>query len=705
MDRLGGSFGSHDAEDHSGYDAGPDHSAPEPPPSPVGQDERRMQVRAYNHWASLLGERNFPDITDLEPEKLDDFGPYSVVLDFTTEVDDPAVQFVGAMLATECDAHEHIRQLSDVPSRSLLSRITDHYMQILANQAPIGFEAEFVNQRGITVLYRGILLPYSSDDATIDFIYGVINWKEMADQQTADELLLEIDQALGAYRGESDNEDTGECPVETAEMLTEQAARDWADEAVLELGNAEMIEDNGAHRLPEPAFGEPADEDAHDGPREFAHDADEDEDEDEDEGGEIAWNLSTTAKAGRGVDALGNPIGGAHPADGEEYAEHGEAGHYDNGMKTAADYGLPEWDDEDEEEDDVEDVVDPLADDGVSTSLTSLVSRGLRHKKAVDLSATTPPPAVPQAYEGEPVTLPALGAQDYEPEAPALAEELEEETADYGEEPVAETVDAYGLETEAAEEYELPADFAEPVAEGAPEPAELVLEAPDPVVEEFTPVADEEYEEIAPAIDEPSPEGLYDCLAAAREMAQTALTTEDRSRKALYSAVGRAYDFSLEAEANPADYEELIADNGLTVQDRAPMTPIVKLVFGADYDKTRLTEYAAVLMHAHRTGVERGSLTTYLRTAEGGLKGILNAERRARKEEQGKPVGDHAGVRSALAKKLRKIEPLSFADVAEEGAEFALVMVRRTPDGDLVVLGEVPEDIPLLEKAARKLLG
>src|SRR5690554_296647 len=69
-------------------------------------------------------------------------------------------------------------------------------MQILANQAPIGFEAEFVNQRGAPVAYRGILLPYSSDDDTIDFIFGVINWKELADAQAADELLLEIDQAL-----------------------------------------------------------------------------------------------------------------------------------------------------------------------------------------------------------------------------------------------------------------------------------------------------------------------------------------------------------------------------------------------------------------------------------------------------------------------------------------------------------------------------
>jgi hypothetical protein len=37
-----------------------------------------------------------------------------------------------------------------VPSRSLLSRLTDHYLQIIANSAPIGFEAEFVGQRGYT---------------------------------------------------------------------------------------------------------------------------------------------------------------------------------------------------------------------------------------------------------------------------------------------------------------------------------------------------------------------------------------------------------------------------------------------------------------------------------------------------------------------------------------------------------------------------
>jgi len=198
MDNLRGQFPDHGGPDdyRAGNEFDEDETGCELPPAAIGQDERRMQVRAYNFWASLLQDRSFPSIESLEPENLQDFGPFSVLLDSTKGIKNPAITYLGDQLADECGTDKTLKRLSDVPSRSLLSRITDHYMQILANQAPIGFEAEFVNQRGATIMYRGILLPFSSDDESIDFIYGVINWKELADQQTTDELLLQIDQVL-----------------------------------------------------------------------------------------------------------------------------------------------------------------------------------------------------------------------------------------------------------------------------------------------------------------------------------------------------------------------------------------------------------------------------------------------------------------------------------------------------------------------------
>jgi hypothetical protein len=200
-------------------------------------------------------------------------------------------------------------------------------------------------------------------------------------------------------------------------------------------------------------------------------------------------------------------------------------------------------------------------------------------------------------------------------------------------------------------------------------------------------------------------EGLYDCLAAARELAHAALSCEDRSRSALYAAVGRAYDFSLVAQESAEEFDELVSENGLTVQERAPMTPIVKLVFGADYDKTRLTEYAAVLTHAHRMEVPHGELAGFLAQAEGGLKGVVQAERRLRREENGKSGEEACGPQERLARRLRAIEPMPFDAIAADGEEFGLVMIRRLPTGEVVMLGEITGDIPLVERAARKLLG
>jgi len=591
MDTMRGNYGSL-AESGGGYEPADDDSAPQTPPLAIGQDERRMQVRAYNHWASLLEDRNFPAIEDLEPENLPDFGPFSVLLDFSNGIENPGISFLGDKLAEECGVgEEELTTLSEVPARSLLTRITDHYMQILANQAPIGFEAEFVNQRGSTIAYRGILLPFSSDDDTIDFIYGVINWKELADAQHSDELLLEIDQAL---------EPKAKAPALDADTpLT-----DWADGPGAEPAND--VADYAADESSEDDY--PAEE--------FA------------------------------VEAF----------DDDEAAEE------DDDLPVPS-FGLD--DDEDDE---------PVK----GPSFGSLLKMPIQPAKT--------PIELTDEYVGE---------DEDDLGTPGFDEPMELTEVAY-DEPVELTEVAYDepveLTDEAADEPEL-----EEAAYGAPMPAPA-----EPVFDE--PVLETTLEIVLPELD-PSEMELGDWLAAAREMAVAARGSEERTREALYEAIGRAYDFSLAAAEAPAEFDEIVADSGLTTQDRAPMTPVVKLVFGADYDKTRLTEYAAALTHAHRLGLQRGTLGDFLREAEGGLKGVVKAERRLRKEEAGKEVEPVDAPRNAIAKKLRALAPQPFEAIAPEGSEFALVMIRRTEEGAIVMLGEVPDDVALVERAARRLIG
>eukprot|EP01031_Cornospumella_fuschlensis_P002784 gene2784-3488_t len=93
---------------------GQDDGAIDSPPS-VGVDERRMQVRAYNYWASLLADRAYPSVEDLDLDNIDDFGPYAVLLDFTAGVDNPGLSFLGDKLRAESQIDEDVQYIREVP--------------------------------------------------------------------------------------------------------------------------------------------------------------------------------------------------------------------------------------------------------------------------------------------------------------------------------------------------------------------------------------------------------------------------------------------------------------------------------------------------------------------------------------------------------------------------------------------------------------
>jgi hypothetical protein len=376
----------------------------------LGGDERRMHVRAYNHWVSLLKARPYPNIEDLEPARIADFGPHSVLLDFTRGIEDPTIAYLGRTLREECALDCTVTRVAEVPSRSLLSRLTDHYLQIIANRAPIGFEAEFVGTRGRTTLYRGILMPFSSDGTAIDFIYGVINWKEMVDAETQATLAAELDAAVRAI-------------AKPAPTLQPDVAI-WAD-----------------------------------GPS----------------------------------------------------ADH----------------------------------QDPVED-----------------------------------------ALPAT---------------------------------------------------------------------------------------------------LRDRLDLARESAAAVTAADNRGRAALYRALGRAHDFALAADQDASGYAALLEAAAIKVQPRAPLTPVVKLVFGADYDKTRIAEYAAVLGAARRAQVAAGDLSTFLDDAPGGIKAIVAGERAARRPAAPAPTDLYARA----AAELRAMPVLGSLPIGAGGDEFVVLLARAGADGMVDVIKRI----------------
>jgi hypothetical protein len=188
--------------------------------------------------------------------------------------------------------------------------------------------------------------------------------------------------------------------------------------------------------------------------------------------------------------------------------------------------------------------------------------------------------------------------------------------------------------------------------------------------------------------------GLADRLWAARETADSVKAGEGRTRAALYDALSLAYDFALATKSQPEDYAELQEESGVKAQARAPMTPIVKLVFGIDYDKARLTEFAAALSYAERSAIDFGGFKSFLTAQPGGLKGLVAAERLARR-----PAQPGEGRAEKARDRLRTAPALSLADLPDE--EFAVVVTRRGADGVHEIVAIV-DDPALIDRAIRR---
>ncbi len=191
-------------------------------------------------------------------------------------------------------------------------------------------------------------------------------------------------------------------------------------------------------------------------------------------------------------------------------------------------------------------------------------------------------------------------------------------------------------------------------------------------------------------------------LAYCRDLALSFEEANSRSRKALYQALAGAYAFYFATEDDPEGYHEILADAGLPLQVRAPFTPIVKLIFGDGYDKTRLSEYSAALSYAKRTGRRPEAFDAFLAAQPGGIKGCVEAERAVRR---GESAPEYRPVPESAARVLRKLPAIGeFPDPGRGESEFVLVLGHRDPDrpGVVAILDILDEKPSIMRGIVRR---
>jgi len=194
-------------------------------------------------------------------------------------------------------------------------------------------------------------------------------------------------------------------------------------------------------------------------------------------------------------------------------------------------------------------------------------------------------------------------------------------------------------------------------------------------------------------------EALNGLLSAAQRAADTIVHMDNGNRASLYAALASALALYEGAQENAAAYGEILENAGLRAQARAPYTPALKMVFGPDYDKTRITEYAAAISYGVRRGQTSASLADFLAATPGGIKGCVQEERSLKRREAG--TSAHSRQQEA-AEILREQPAVPLSDIDSED-EFCLLLARRDKNGGVEVLGRPDISKVTLDATVRQL--
>jgi hypothetical protein len=214
-----------------------------------------------------------------------------------------------------------------------------------------------------------------------------------------------------------------------------------------------------------------------------------------------------------------------------------------------------------------------------------------------------------------------------EPVLPEPVEQVADEAVEpEAEEQVAEVV----VEPETVEDVAPQAEAEEAQAEEPVEPEPEVAAEPEPEPEELeeVPVA------IAASVEQreqPSSQAegpLQNKLTEVRAKADEARLAKLRANSALHEGLSAAYDFALDAEEAPEEYLRLVEAQGLKIQLRSPMKPVVKLAFDGLCDDATIKQLEAVLAWAFDQELPRGALAGKI-DAAGGIAAVLHGEEKA----------------------------------------------------------------------------
>lgn len=837
------------------------------------EQERRITFCLYESWEKIAGSSGLPALKQLQRYEIESFKSNLVLLDLRNGKDNPTFQVIGNGLTEDLEVDLVGRPLAEVPRRSMLSRVTDHYLEVLSNRVPIAFEAEFVNREGEKALYRGILLPFSDDNQNINFILGGVRWILAKDVQLdedkptieelmrtiasgRDEIILEneedvlIEDELNATTAQETTDDALQ-EIEVAETnagveeainledvpseetavteekvvfdeppINETSTETTSDEMILteeEASELDVTDNDEPEAVAEAVYLE-IDETTsfeEDIIEELtAHDEQEEDIKSEKldvSDTKISESTEEEIEDNDAVVVVGDDINSNHIAETEEAIQ--EEPPVKEKLKKRAQKGsviersmemllgkskkkdifghdirsaeskitLPTQPDPNDEIDIMDEqaevdfaenesnLIPPEQNQAVESSGSIIDEDNTIDNASIVITkdADTVSDTIFVSFEDEINKVmddaddqhiidegnPEIMIEDSvtktdslddeiileettDPEPEGAADTEEVTSFDYVEEEINEE-SSLKLENERHEEVSAQEEELHETSISESTQSNIALEADTSEMKEEITFDVTEVEDIAddatiieqqvassepiitdtshdiPAQKEENSEEenlpeLQDSLKQIIRYIKKEDASHNRSRDSLYNILTAIYKFHSVCENSPVAYSKLVAENGLKIQERAPFTPVLKICLGKDYDKTRLTEYAAALGIAKHMNIEVDDFHDFIKHFPGGIKGCVKEMRAIRKGSNGANLVQQSRTVEEARNVLRDMPVigrirLKKMIVSKDADEFCLLLAkRRGHDIDVLkVLDDQYTKIdPILKRAA-----
>jgi hypothetical protein len=141
-------------------------------------NERRLASRVYGHWAEMALAKRFARMEDIDPWLLAADWSRCVLIRLDRDPGLSTFVMVGENLLPQHNESLVGRPITACPRDTLLGAILKYLPRFRPTGGPIGISGP-ATHLGAPVLFRGVLLPLSTDGNCIDHVLGAANFRPM----------------------------------------------------------------------------------------------------------------------------------------------------------------------------------------------------------------------------------------------------------------------------------------------------------------------------------------------------------------------------------------------------------------------------------------------------------------------------------------------------------------------------------------------